>query len=130
VSLCGGHITCTDQPYPFVAIRVGDNDEPLPIRVSGCQKSILFRRVIWIVDSQCKRIPEYSRSLFERDPVLDLVLVILFWIPFELHPVSVYAVRSPWTLKEGLAVCHRANDSAAGLQKNAAEAGNSRRKST
>ena len=93
MSLCRGHIAGADQPYSLVAICVRNNDEPLAIRISGCQKSILFGRVIWIVDSQCERITEYSRSLIEGDAVLVLVLPVLFRVPFELHPGSVYAAR-------------------------------------
>ena len=96
MSLCGGHITGTDQPYALVAIRVRNNDEPLAIRVSSCQKSILFGRVIWIVDSQCERITEYCRSLVERDAVIELVLLILFPRPIQTASrLSIRCTRAP-----------------------------------
>ena len=86
-----GHLSRVDETNSFVTINVGNDDEPLAIRVTGGQKPMLLQRMIWVIDCQRERISEGARRFVESDTVLGLVpLVFLRIDPIRTPSLRVY----------------------------------------
>jgi len=94
-SLALRRFTGADDPYDFVAVGVGNDQNSTGARPSDCDTPLLRSGMVGVVISCRQRIAKDCSRFMERNPMLSAILSVFTRVPFKIHQVILTRHRRP-----------------------------------
>jgi hypothetical protein len=100
-SLALRRFTGADDPDVFVAVGMGNDQDPTGTRHSDGDKPLLCSGMVGVVIS-CRQWVAKDRSCYlERNPMLSAILAVFTRVPFKIHQVILTRHRRPSNSPDG-----------------------------